>query len=304
MASCDVSDIIFCNRPSSFRFFPGFLFIFAADMSLPLSPFRLAALLTLLAGLCLALPDWLSVDGEALWTQLYVQESTLTYFCEPAVVEAFIRQPADTFSNLGFLFVGVAMLAFGWRDRQQVPNNFVGAHPSWSFLFGGAMVFTFLGSAFFHASLSRLAEWLDLAAVYSAMWIPIFFNLHRLQNGRKGGMAQARPWQLAFVAVWCLCCGLIFQVNAWFTMPIALLLIGITSTLVQRKHPGDVRLLALSMLLSLFAVMWFVFDIRRILCDPESWFQPHAIWHLSDAATAGTFYAFMRSSKYSKKSLS
>jgi hypothetical protein len=42
------------------------------------------------------------------------------------------------------------------------------------------------------------------------------------------------------------------------------------------------------------AATFFVFDIRKVGCDPESWYQAHALWHLLSGAAAFTYYGFMR----------
>ena len=244
----------------------------------------------------MALPDWLMSDGAAVWDPMFTERNTLWYFCEPPRIDRFIRQPADTYSNLGFLFAGILMLVYAWQDGQSTTKQFVARHRVWSQVYGGALVLTFLGSAFFHASLTWLGEWIDLAAVFAAGWLPILFNFHRLQARNHPHANPAWPWLLIFAVLWALSCYSIFRIKAWYTFPTLLVLIGMSSALVQWKH-GNRRSLPWmlgSIGLTFFAIMWFVFDIRRVGCDPDSWFQPHAMWHLTDAAAAGSFYGFTR----------
>jgi hypothetical protein len=244
----------------------------------------------------MAIPDLIWQDGSRVWENLFTESATLIYFCEPAIEDAFIRQPADTYSNLGFLFVGVVMLVYAIQDLRRPRQSFVQQYPIWSFLYAAAMIGTFLGSAFFHASLSRIAEWVDLAAVFAAAWLPVSFNFHRLQAHFRKRNVAVGPWLLFYFVLLLLSCLSIFRVNAWWTFPTAIVMIGLSSVWLQSKGkwPGGWKWISGSMAMTFFAAMWFVFDIQRILCDADSWLQPHAIWHLCDAAAVGLFYGFMR----------
>lgn len=244
----------------------------------------------------MAIPDLLLHNGSWIWEGFYTEQSTLIYFCETVIPNAFIRQPADTYSNLGFLFVGVVMLVFARQDRRQSPRLFLQQHPIWSYLYAAALIATFLCSGFFHASLSRFAEWLDLAAVFASVWIPVCFCFHRLYSHHRKRSGPVVPWLSLYFVLLLLSCLSIFRINAWWTFPAAILLVGLSSAWLQSagRFPGGWKWVVASILMTLFAAMWFIFDIRRILCDSESWLQPHALWHLFDAAAAGCFYGFMR----------
>ena len=63
-----------------------------------------------------------------------------------------------------------------------------------------------------------------------------------------------------------------------------------------KKHPAGRIWLLGSVIFTLLAIMWFVFDIKRILCAPDAWVQPHALWHVCDAGAAGCYYGYMRHS--------
>ncbi|MEM6273252.1 MAG: hypothetical protein AAF998_27845 [Bacteroidota bacterium] len=259
-------------------------------------PFVIAAVTTLVIAVLLALPDLITQDGADAWDSLFTERNTLWYFCEPPQIDRFIRQPSDTYSNLGFLFVGVVMLGFAQRDRKSRAPTFIVRNWIWSVLYGWALVLTFLGSGFFHASLTWFGEWIDLVAVFAVGWLPVVVNFHRLQEAQGPQTSSRWLWLAVYLALWLLSSYSIFRVKAWFTFPAVLGLIGLSSVWVQvrcgtRRSRGWMMG---SIGLTLLAIMWFVFDIKRIGCDPESWFQPHAMWHLTNAAAAGCFYGFMR----------
>jgi hypothetical protein len=241
--------------------------------------------------------------GATIWTGWVTEQETLVYFCEPATVDAVFRHKVDTYTNLGFFFWGVLVLAFGWMDRKaqqagnsMAGNRFLATHPIWSLWFGMALLGTFAGSTFFHASLTREGEFLDLAGVYAAALLPGFFNLHRLVSLWARRLLPAWPFLLAWGLIWLLTSLLIFRLSSRVVVPGALVLIGLTGFLLWLQvHPrrgwgfagGSAGLTAL-------AATFFVFDIQKVGCDPGSWYQAHGIWHLIIAAAAGAYYGFMR----------
>ena len=105
-------------------------------------------------GLLMVVLDKTFPQGGSIWRDWVTEHSTLVYFCEPATVEALFRQKVDTYSNLGFFFGAMLLYAFARADRRTEGLGFATVHPIWSFWYGSAMLVTFLGSTFFHASLT------------------------------------------------------------------------------------------------------------------------------------------------------
>jgi UDP-N-acetylmuramyl pentapeptide phosphotransferase/UDP-N-acetylglucosamine-1-phosphate transferase len=77
---------------------------------------------------------------------------------------------------------------------------------------------------------------------------------------------------------------------------ITLMIFGI---LVEREDSGKTnrKYLAISIASVSFAVMWFVFDVYKIYCNPDSFIQPHSLWHLFSGIAAFYFYMYIRSEK-------
>jgi hypothetical protein len=190
------------------------------------------------------------------------------------------------------------MWGYARRDQvQNLPNPGFGIiHPIWSKAFGTALFCTFLGSTFFHASLTLSGEALDLAGVYAAALLPGFFNLHRIQSLRKRRRLPAKPFLLAWLAFWLISSLLIFTVSSRIVVGTSLLLIGGTGFyLFLKVHARrGWGFGASSVGLTLVAAMFFVMDIQKVGCDPGSWYQAHGLWHLMAAMASGLYYAFMR----------
>jgi hypothetical protein len=260
------------------------------------NPWIFATLSTTMMGLLMVVLDKTFPQGGSIWRDWVTEHSTLVYFCEPATVEALFRQKVDTYSNLGFFFGAMLLYAFARADRRTEGIGFATVHPIWSFWYGSAMLVTFLGSTFFHASLTRSGEALDLAGVYAAVLLPGFFNLHRIGTLWKRQRIAAFPFLLVWGIVWITSSLLIFTVSSRVIVLAALLLIGISGfVLWLRVHPRKGWWFAgSSILVTGIAATFFVFDIRKVGCDPQSWYQAHALWHLLSCAAALTYYGFMR----------
>lgn len=249
-----------------------------------------------MVGLLMAIADAAFPEGGVVWNALHTEAETLVYFCEPAEIGALFRQKIDTYSNLAFLFYGLLMLGYSRLDRGQREGGFAVLHPQWSRWFGLAMVATFLGSTFFHASLTRSGEAVDLAGTYATALLPGFFNLHRLVSFFKRRWLPVWPFALAWGLVWLVASLLIFRLSSRIVVPGGLLLVGLSGFVMWlRVHPRSGWWWAAgSLLLSVVAAACFVMDIQKVGCEPGSWMQAHGFWHIFSGSAAASYYAFMR----------
>lgn len=261
-------------------------------------PWITASLASLIVGMVMLILDLLFPKGGAIWRNWLSEHSTLTYFCEPASIKALFRHKVDTYSNLGFLFVGVLLFAFGKQDQKLSfkASGFAVIHPIWSKSFGIALMLTFAGSTFFHASLTLSGEVFDLAGVYAAALLPGFFNLHRIQSLRMQKHLPAQPFLITWIAFWILSSLLIFTVSSRIVVGSSLFLIGGTGfyLFLNVKAKSGWGYGIGSVILTTIAASFFVMDILKVGCDPKSWFQAHGMWHLMAASASALYYGFMR----------
>jgi hypothetical protein len=68
---------------------------------------------------------------------------------------------------------------------------------------------------------------------------------------------------------------------------------------VERRDPGKTNKNYLWVCFAsiLIAVMWYAFDVYKVLCDPNSFIQPHSMWHLFAGISSFYFYMYIRSEK-------
>ena len=87
------------------------------------------------------------------WDKFYTENTTAAFFCERAEMQMLIRQPINTFSNIVYWLVAVAILRRGWKDQsKQKKYNIISANPFYSITYGLIMLYTFLASTFFSSS--------------------------------------------------------------------------------------------------------------------------------------------------------
>jgi len=234
----------------------------------------------------------------SVWQHLFVPPATMVYFCETTLVDHFIRQPANTYTNLGYLFV--AALIF-FRSRRLSPDSFLAHHKIYAYLYALLACYTFVGSSFFHATLSLFAEQLDLSAVYGIAALPLVFTVHHylhLRGVRVNRNALLGVWGMWFVAasIWT------WEMKAHWVIPA---LVGVTAVLLglgqgKNPHPAPLKLVGSLGLCILGGLTFFIFDIARVGCYPDAWLHPHGCWHLCAAGGAWVFFRYMASLRSQK----
>ena len=254
-----------------------------------------AIVATTASAIALFLAD-LYLTGAA-WDLFVLPESTVTYFCERTLLDRFIRQPGNTYTNLAYLLAGVVMIGFGFRDLRHRKGNLIRRYPVYSFLYGLNLIYLFIGSSLFHASLGFVPEWIDLSAVYAVTAIPVVYNLHRIVETTR---IQSSVW--AFLGLWLLWTlwSSIFtwEMKAHTAMPSLIFLTLLTLTIAELRGLSKVPWnWVIGMLVAtIIGTLCFIADVKRVGCEPDGWLHPHGIWHLSAAAASACFYGYMRAS--------
>lgn len=204
-------------------------------------------------------------------------------FCE-AARDGWVKQPANTLSNAGFVVAG---LVIAWHaGRASVARTLRGLATPY------ACVVVLLGpaSAAMHATQSAAGGQLDLLSMYLVASFAAAYALMRWFD-----RGQLFFWQLfsLFVAT-CELVGLYdghvpvvtYAGNVAFA---TLLLVAVVTEVRLWRRPGRPRTDlrwgagALGSILVAFAI-WNATKTRW--CDPHSLLQGHAAWHLLDALSA------------------
>jgi hypothetical protein len=225
-------------------------------------------------------------------------------YTEQIFISQIIRTRANTWSNLSYILVGLYAVALGRHDRRQPATSAAGyvvRTPSMSLAFGVACCILGLASGLFHASLTRLGQQLDVAAMYAPLLTLCAVNLGRwmpatLNIGRRS-FPTCIPL-LILVAV----CSMILLVFKWSMSSVVVLsslitLMGLSIVADQFRTSSqlNIRWVLLSFALLIAAVACRELDIARRFSSPQSWLQGHAFWHVLTSLSLATIYVYYRS---------
>ncbi len=201
------------------------------------------------------------------------------YYCE-ALRGGWIKQPANTWSCLGFVVVGLVLAARA-RSRR------------------GALLALLIsligpGSMALHASMTKWGGALDVATMYLFIGFAAAHDAARLHRPLDEGFA---PF---YGAVACACAFLAATTNERGPLTFAALIAAFVAAeavvALKGAAPGrDRRLLAASAAL-FFAGFGFWLASRTPdgpICSPTSLLQGHAAWHLLCALAAGAIFLYL-----------
>lgn len=200
-------------------------------------------------------------------------------FCEARLC-APIVEPANAWSNLGFLLVGIYLLHRSVA-RARATSPLV--------LFGVTGVLVAVGSFLFHMTATFWGEFLDLSAMFFISSLMLTFELrHIFGLSKRSAIATYAALSLGSMAL----------VLAVRPIGIALFITHITIwtfLATGLAYKGErFRTWQLPTLMGIFLAGFGVWnlDIRHMACDPNNHaFNGHVVWHLTCAVSLLLYYA-------------
>lgn len=219
-------------------------------------------------------------------------------FCE-ASRPGLIKQPSNTFSNLGFIVAG---LVIAWQlSKGQFSQNHNSITQGWFYgtFFSCLTILLGPGSMAMHATEAASGGFFDMLSMYLVASFTVAYAVERFFDLRP------LHFTAVFSAVLGTCIWANFQpyqiVFDFFGNTAFAFFIGVTtvvellnSTLKKMEHERKWGYLSLGTLL-VSLLIWNLWKNDSPLCDPQSWFQGHAIWHLLDALAVYFLFRFYAS---------
>ncbi len=213
-------------------------------------------------------------------TWAHLAPGNCTEYCErytscvlPLAQRPVIQQPLNSWSNLGFVFVGLLAIF-------SLPV-------AGSWLFGLSCVILGVGSFLFHASVTYPFQWLDVVGMYVVEAALVAWALHR-----TWGTAYSRLLPLVLIADIVLAV-FKWQLNTMLVMVSMGAAIAALMAVHVRSGRQSLRFALLPLLLIAVAYGIRGLDVQKVLCVPDSLlFQGHALWHLLCAATVYLAFQF------------
>jgi len=213
-------------------------------------------------------------------------------FCE-AIRPGTVAQPANTWSSFGFVFVGLLVMRQSGEDMRLLKRNLLTSRRAYPLLFGTALILTGLGSAFYHASLTFVGQFFDVLGMYLLASFIMLYNISRLKT------LNGKNFVVAYLLINALLAFLLITYPALRRYVFGAIILA---TLWPEYHLRKTRTLIINNFfikaawgtLILAFVIWTL-DLTKILCNPNSWLQGHALWHLLGAVAGGFLYLYYRS---------
>jgi len=222
-----------------------------------------------------------------------------TCFCE-AFRPGPVRQPANTFSNLGFMAAALGIALHSQRARRRTPGrrNPMTTTVGYPALYAATVAFLGPGSMYLHASMTRWGGQVDVISMYVWAAFLIAYAAARWRDV---------SWS-TFLAIY-LVLAIVLSISE-LTVPVSsdvifgVLLGGAALLEVAAlwSHPErttDKRwLLGASACFGLAFAIWLPSRTPTgALCSPYSLLQGHAAWHLLCAGATVCLYLYARSER-------
>ena len=273
---------------------------------LRLKAFFLPLFVFILSTLALSLYYYLFQYTD-FWENWNLAGGNTFHFCEMNRMNQLVRQPANTWSNLGYCVVGLLVITLGVHDfkntERRKSGNFLVRHPMFSILFGVSSLYLFLGSFLYHASLTVFFQKLDQGGLYSVVVIVLAFNLYKIFPlvRIRGKFRSSHAIMIFFtVALNYLLFNTLLKVNINIIFPTLVTVAFLTSyfylLFVSREHYYTKYLWAGLLIFILATIIWLL-DRTNTVCSPESVLQGHALWHIFTAGSLMFIYLYYRSGK-------
>lgn len=198
-------------------------------------------------------------------------------WCEEQLC-SWIREPANTYSNLSYVIIGI-MILLNARKYTYPHLKMLG----WFSIVLGIM------SGFYHATSSFFGEVLDYSSMFLISSYLVVANLSRLYQWSPKKVALSASVLFAISVI-----GLVqlrtvgavfFGIQIWAAL--------IVEFILRKRSATRPVYISLGISLVLFTVAWGIWnlDTHRIVCDPTNHIiNGHAIWHILTAIAI--FYIF------------
>lgn len=216
-------------------------------------------------------------------------------FCEAPSGWA-VRQPSNSFSNVGFVVAGLLIAAHA--SGRSNPGGVLARRPWLATAMACIVVLLGPASAAMHATQSALGGHLDMLSMYLVASLAFSYALMRLL--RAGTAVLATAFALA-IAV----CEIVeaygpsvpvVHTSANATFGALLVAATILELLIMRRHQTTARRAYAFASVGTLLVAFGIWNAANaFLCAPHSWLQGHAAWHLLDALAAYLLYRYYTS---------
>lgn len=222
-----------------------------------------------------------------------------TCYCEK-IRDGKVKQPANTWSDLGFMISGLIILTIvgndNGRSRTGPANPMTTGH--WlAAVYGIVIILMGPGSMMFHASFTSWGGFLDSTSMFLLLTFLIGYDLRQMTSLPEWG-----AWLIALgILALFLTLRLLFPVQATgIFLGMALVAVGFEVPIwfgwgVSLRR-STWWLIAFGATFFTSLLIWGLSHTGGVLCDPDAWlWQGHVWWHIGSAVSMFILFFYMRS---------
>lgn len=216
-----------------------------------------------------------------------------------------VKQPANTWSDLGFMLVGLVILAVAGNEngRSRSGGNPMTTGHWLAVLYGLVIIMMGPGSMMFHASYTAWGGFLDSVSMFFLLTFLIGYDLRQMTD-----WPEWVTWLLALlVLVLFMALRVAFPEQATVIFLImALVAVGVELPIwfgwgVKVKR-STWWLLGFAGAFFTSLLIWGLSHTDGPLCDPDAWlWQGHAWWHIGAAGAMLVLFFYLRSESGGRK---
>lgn len=206
-------------------------------------------------------------------------------FCEASNTQSPIRQAANAYSSLGFVFSGMFIIASARKGNR--------LSVGYSILMGIASIIVGVGSAFYHASLTFIGQFFDVFGMFllaAFMLVYAFERIWKLRINTTLGLFLTLNIFLSWLQI------AIPDTRRYAFAIVLIIALGFEYYFrVKDKPQINVRLLQIGIGLLTGAYIIWILDNTRTVCFERSLMQGHALWHILGAISVWFLYRYYAS---------
>ncbi len=206
-------------------------------------------------------------------------------YCEDNLC-SFITQPANTWSNLAFILLGIYLIILNQKDKLKYLRYV-----------GPIAILTGIASFLYHASFTFLFQFFDLSSMYLFSTMVLSINL------RRANLITANNQSLTLLVLLFSSMGLLYIFKP-FGIPIFGLQVLAGFCLefyLYKKSNKTWSYFYYKLTIAALAIAFiaWILDFKRIVCNPMNHLlQGHALWHIFSSTCFLFLYKF-----YSQKEI-
>ena len=194
-------------------------------------------------------------------------------FCESANTHSPIRQAANTYSSLAFVFSGMLVMA-GKQVSRRFPRRY-------AVIMSVASIIVGVGSAFYHASLTFIGQFFDVFGMFLLAAFTLVYAWERIWDLRLTttlSLYLALNLFLSWLQI-------VIPDTRRYAFAIVLIVALFFESYFRMKHKPqiEVRWLRYGIGLLTAAYSIWIIDNTRTVCFENSLLQGHAVWHILGA---------------------